>query len=235
VRIRPLLCLWLCLALTASARCEPEDHSPRAVEIEVYCADLRPGDDSTRQAFDLWLDLLRHGKAAPFEPARLVCRKRYAVQDSRDFDARERFEPAFEAVLAGRILRDPQAHALRVFFTKAGIVYFPWLETEPNLRMIDLIHPVVQVAGGEVWVGPTRGLDLTTRIRLTAIVVRGVSAPTGWKETSSEDDLMPYSSPVTEARAGASGRSGSAGRPRENQPPRKWPSCSALTGQTSPG
>jgi hypothetical protein len=60
-------------------RGEPEDHGPGAVEIEVYCADLRPGDDSTRQAFDLWLDLLRHGKAAPFEPARLVCRKRYAV------------------------------------------------------------------------------------------------------------------------------------------------------------
>jgi hypothetical protein len=87
--------------------------------------------------------------------------------------------------LAGRILRDPQAHALRAFFTKAGIVYFSRLETEPNLRMIDFIHPVVQVASGEVWVGPTRGFDLTTRIRLTAIVVRGVSAPAGWKETSS--------------------------------------------------
>ena len=46
--------------------------------------------------------------------------------------------------------------------------------------------PVVQVASGEVWVGPTRGFDLTTRVRLTAIVVRGVSAPAGWKETSAE-------------------------------------------------
>jgi hypothetical protein len=116
-------------------------------------------------------------KPPPFEPARLVCRKRYAVQDSRDFDARERFEPAFEAVLAGRILYDPKTHTLHVFFTKAGIVYFPRLETEPNLRMIDFIRPVVQVAGDEVWVGPTRGFDLTTRIRLTAIVVRGVSVP----------------------------------------------------------
>jgi hypothetical protein len=95
MRIRPLLCLWLCVALTSSARSESEDHGPSAVEIEVYCADLRPGDDSTRQAFDLWLDLLRHGKAAPFEPARLVCRKRYAVQGAYEFDARERFEPAF--------------------------------------------------------------------------------------------------------------------------------------------
>jgi hypothetical protein len=69
--------------------------------------------------------------------------------------------------------------------TKAGIVYFPRLETEPNLRMIDFIRPVVQVASGEVWVGPTRGFDLTTRIRLTAIVVRGISVPAGWKETSS--------------------------------------------------
>jgi hypothetical protein len=60
------------LALTASARGEPKDHGPSAVEIEVYCADLRPGDDSTRRAFDLWLDLLRHGKAAPFEPALVV-------------------------------------------------------------------------------------------------------------------------------------------------------------------
>jgi hypothetical protein len=82
MRIRPLLCLWLCLALASSVRGGPEDHGPRAVEIEVYCADLRPGDDSTRQAFDLWLDLLRHGKDAPFEPARLAWRKRYAVQDS---------------------------------------------------------------------------------------------------------------------------------------------------------
>jgi hypothetical protein len=73
--MRPLLSLWLCGALTAGARGEPEDHGPGAVQIEVYCADLRTGDDSTRQAFDLWLDLLRHGKAAPFEPARLVCRK----------------------------------------------------------------------------------------------------------------------------------------------------------------
>jgi hypothetical protein len=120
VRIRPLLCLWLCLVLTAGACGEPEAHGPSAVEIEVYCADLRPGDDSTRQAFGLWLDLLRHGKAAPFEPARLVCRKRYAVQDSYEFDDRERFEPAFEAVLVGRILRDPRTHALHVFFTKAG-------------------------------------------------------------------------------------------------------------------
>jgi hypothetical protein len=184
MRIRSLFCLWLCVALTASSRAEPEDHSPGAVEIEVYCADLRPGDDSTRQAFDLWLDLLRHGKAAPFEPARLACRKRYAVQDAYEFDARERFEPAFEAVLAGRILRDPQTHFLHVFFTKAGIVYFPRLETEPNLRMIDFIRPVVQVASGEVWVGPTPGFDLGTRIRLTAIVVRGVSVPAGWKETS---------------------------------------------------
>ena len=104
---------------------------------------------------------MRHGKAAPFEPGRLACRKRYAVQDAYAFDARERFEPAFEAVLAGRILRDPHTHALHVFFTEAGIVYFPRLETEPNLRMIDFIHPVVQVASGEVWVGLTRGLDLT--------------------------------------------------------------------------
>ena len=36
MRIRPLLCLWLCLALAAGARGEPEDHSPSAVEIEVY-------------------------------------------------------------------------------------------------------------------------------------------------------------------------------------------------------
>jgi hypothetical protein len=69
----------------------------------------------------------------------LACRKRYAVQDSYEFDDRERFEPAFEAVSAGHILRDPQTHALHVFFTKAGIVYFPRLETEPNLRMIDFI------------------------------------------------------------------------------------------------
>jgi hypothetical protein len=101
MRIRPLLCPWLCLALASSARGEPEDRGPRAVEIEVYCADLQPGDGSTRQAFDLWLDLLRHGKAAPFEPARLVCRKQYAVQDACEFDDRERFEPASEAVLAG--------------------------------------------------------------------------------------------------------------------------------------
>jgi hypothetical protein len=94
-RLRPEKTFSLCLAFTASVRGGPEDHSPSAVEIEVYCADLRPGDDSTRQAFDLWLDLRRHGKAAPFEPARLVCRKRYAVQDSCEFDARERFEPAF--------------------------------------------------------------------------------------------------------------------------------------------
>ena len=52
--------------LTVSARGEREDHGPGAVQIEVYCADLRPRDDSTRQAFDLWLDLLRHGKTAPF-------------------------------------------------------------------------------------------------------------------------------------------------------------------------
>jgi hypothetical protein len=185
VRIRPLLCLWLCLALALSARSEPEDHGPGAVEIEVYSADLRPGDDSTGQAFDLWLDLLRHGKDAPFEPARLVCRKQYAVQDSYEFDDREPFEPAFEAVLAGHILRDPQTHALHIFFTKAGIVYFPRSETEPNLRVINFIRPVVQVASGEVWAGPTRGFDLTTRIRLTAIVVRGVSVPTRWKEPSS--------------------------------------------------
>jgi hypothetical protein len=208
MRIRPLLCLWLCLALALGVRGEPEDRSPRAVEIEVYCADLQPGDDATRQAFDLWLDLLRHGKAAPFEPAHLVCRKRYAVQDSYEFDARERFEPAFEAVLAGRILRDPQTHALHVFFTKAGIVYFPRLETEPNLRMIDFIRPVVQMAGGEAWVGPTRGFDLTTRIRLTAIVVRGISAPAGWKETSAEGHLMPYGWPLAQAHAGARGRGG---------------------------
>jgi hypothetical protein len=50
--------------------------------------------------------------------------------------------------------------------------------------MIDFIRPVVQVASGEVWVGPTPGFDLGTRIRLTAIVVRGVSVPAGWKETS---------------------------------------------------
>jgi hypothetical protein len=155
MRIRPLLCLWLCLALALSARGEPQDHHPGAVEIEVYCADLRPGDDSTRQAFDLWLDLLRHGITAPFEPARLVCRKRYTVQDSCEFNARERFEPAFEAVLAGHILRDPRTHALHVFFTEAGLVYFPRLETEPNLQVIDFIRPVVQVAAGEVWVGPT--------------------------------------------------------------------------------
>ena len=185
MRIGPLLCLWLCVALALGARGEPGDRGPGAVEIEVYYADLRPGDDSTQQAFDLWLDLLRHGKDAPFEPARLVCRKQYAVQDSYEFDERERFEPAFEAVLAGHILRDPQTHALHVFFTKAGIVYLPRLEIEPNLQMIDFIRPVVQVASGEVWVGPTRGFDLTTRIRLTAIVVRGVSVPAGWKETSS--------------------------------------------------
>jgi hypothetical protein len=179
VRIRPLFCLWLCLALISSVRSEPEDRGPSAVEIEVYCADLRPGDDSTRQAFDLWLDLLRHGKAAPFEPAHLVCHRRYAVQDAYEFDERERFEPAFEAVLAGHILRDPQTHALHVFFIKAGLVYFPRLQTEPNLRVIDFIRPVVQVAGGEVWVGSTRGFDLTTRIRLTAIVVRGISVPAG--------------------------------------------------------
>jgi hypothetical protein len=129
----------------------------------------------------------------------LACRKRYAVQDAYAFDARERFEPAFEAVLAGRILRDPQTHALHVFFTEAGIVYFPRLETKPNLRMIDFIHPVVQVASGEVWVGLTRGLDLTTRIRLTAIVVRGVSVPAGWKETSSGVNHCP----VRIARQGA--------------------------------
>ena len=53
MRIRASLCLWLCLALAASVRGGPEDHDPSAVQIEVYCADLRPGDDSTRQAFDL--------------------------------------------------------------------------------------------------------------------------------------------------------------------------------------
>ena len=123
MRIGPLLCLWLCVALALGARGEPGDRGPGAVEIEVYYADLRPGDDSTQQAFDLWLDLLRHGRAAPFEPARLAYRKRYAIQDACQFDARERFGPAFEAVLAGRILRDPQTRALHVFCTKAGIVY----------------------------------------------------------------------------------------------------------------
>ena len=78
----------------------------------------------------------------------------------------------------------PDLDSTHVFFTKAGIVYFPRFETEPNLRMIDFIHPVVHVAGGEAWVGPTRGVDLTTRIRLTAVVVRGVAAMAGWKETS---------------------------------------------------
>jgi hypothetical protein len=116
----------------------------------------------------------------------------YVVQDSYEFDDRERFEPAFEAVLAGHILRNPQTHALHVFFTKAGIVYFPRLETESNLRVIDFIRPVVQVASGEVWVGPTRGFDLTTRIRLTAIVVRGVSVPAGWKESSSGAISTPH-------------------------------------------
>jgi hypothetical protein len=61
--------------------------------------------------------------------------------------------------LAGHILRDPQTHSLHVFFTEAGLVYFPRLETEPNLQVIDFIRPVVQVANGEVWVGPTRGFD----------------------------------------------------------------------------
>jgi hypothetical protein len=50
MRIWSLFCLWLCLALTASVLATPEDRSPGAVEIEVYCADLRPGDDSIHQA-----------------------------------------------------------------------------------------------------------------------------------------------------------------------------------------
>jgi hypothetical protein len=52
--------------------------------------------------------------------------------------------------------------------------------------MIDFIDPVVQVAGGEVWAGPTRGFDLTTRVRLTAIVVRGVSVPPGGRKLHPE-------------------------------------------------
>ena len=66
--------------------------------------------------------------------------------------------------------------------------------------MIDFIHPVVQVASGEVWIGPTRGFDLTTHIRLTAIVVRGVSAPAGWKETSSGAASMSHGYLMNDSR-----------------------------------
>lgn len=71
------------------------------MEIEIYCADLRPGDDSTRQAFDLWLGPLRYGKAAPFEPTRLVCRKRYPMQDPHEFTTRGQFELRRRARLEG--------------------------------------------------------------------------------------------------------------------------------------
>jgi hypothetical protein len=54
-----------------------------------------------------------------------VRRKRYAVQDSYEFDARERFEAAFETVLAGRILRDPQTHSSRTLATPGPRLPYP--------------------------------------------------------------------------------------------------------------